>query len=142
MTRAVLVVFYTLTASFLVVAGVILIPTLRGNISFLYLAILGILMFVLGIALIILAVKQKLEKKLKRYLLLTGASAVGLFAGTILHNFFYALEVVTKDLSLLSKLMGIISAAFFIISLFIAPIGFLIGAIGTAMLLFGNKQKK
>lgn len=111
----------------------------RDNISFFYLAAVGISMFILGITLVVLTLRQKVPKKLKKYLLLAGTTASAIFAGSILHNLFYALEVATKDIILISKLMGIISAGIFITSILIAPVGFIIGTLGAGALLMKRR---
>jgi len=87
--------------------------------------------FVLGLALIVLIVKRKVEGlqgRLKKFLLLTGASAVGFLPFVLLHN-------------IVSALFGVEEPFFFILAVFICPLGFLVGAIGTIVLLRKGKRQ-
>lgn len=90
----------------------------------------------LGILLIVFTLKEKIEESLKKFLILTGASAVGFLASVLLHNFFYAMSILSESIHALSYLMGGLSAAFFIAAIFICPAGFLAGAIGAVLNLF------
>ncbi|MFC1789730.1 hypothetical protein ACFLYY_02000 [Patescibacteria group bacterium] len=80
--------------------------------------------FVLGLALIVLAVKRKTEGLLKKFLLLTGISAVGFPVFVVLHNLVSGL---------LSQLLNreFEEPIFFILAVFICPIGFMVGATGS-----------
>ena len=87
--------------------------------------------FVLGLVLILLIVKKKaegLQGLLKKLLLLTGASAVGFLSFVLLHN-------------VVSGLLGIEEPFFFILAVFVSPLGFLVGAIGTIVLLIKQKNR-
>lgn len=93
---------------------------LRGVLATLFLP-LTILFFVLGIVLIFLTLKSKIEGKLKLFLLLTGASPVGFLISVILHGLLEALGI-------------ILHVVFFFIAILVCPILFLIGAIGSIVL--------
>ncbi len=93
-------------------------------------AILGLLFLILGVVLIILSRKEK--GKLKFFLILIGISAIVPFVFTILHNLFYGLAITFKNLVFLFEPLHTIS---FIISLFVAPILFIVGLIGIIILL-------
>ena len=84
--------------------------------------------FLLGLALIILVVKKKVEGLLKKFLLLTGTSAVGFLPFVILHNAVYGL-------------FGVEEPFFFILAVFVCPLGFLVGAVGTIVLLKKRKRQ-
>lgn len=101
---------------------------------FLILAILGITFLILGTILIIKARKEK--GKLKFFLTLTGISAISPFLGSILHNFFYGLSIVFGNLKLFFE---VLHTTFFIISLLIAPILFIIGVTGS-IIIFSRKN--
>lgn len=60
-----------------------------------------------------------MKSQLKRFLFLTGFSAVGFFISGVLHNVFYALEIKALDIG------------FFIIAVFLCPLGFIIGVVGS-----------
>jgi hypothetical protein len=90
---------------------------------FVLLAVLavGLVLLGLGVTLIILTVKARVGGMLKKFLLLTGASAVGLPVFGILHN-------------AVSALLNTEEPVFFIIAIIVCPIGFLVGAIGSIVL--------
>ena len=90
---------------------------------------------VLGIILWISAKKKITEKKLRRFLILTGVCAIGFFAFTLLHNVFYGINTVISHLTVLSYIVSALEIIFFLISIFICPPGFLIGVIGSIILL-------
>ncbi len=86
--------------------------------------------FVLGLTLVVLVVKKKeqgLRGLLKKFLLLTGLSAVGFPVFVILHN-------------LVSGLLGVEEPFFFILAIIICPLGFLVGAIGAIILLIKKSK--
>jgi len=105
-----------------------------------FVAVLAAIFFVLGAVLIFLTLKLKTEKKLKVFLILTGASAVGFLLGVILHNFFYGLGVITGHIIILKYVTEALHVAFFITAILVCPIVFLIGAVGT-ILMFIKKKK-
>jgi len=92
--------------------------------------ILGLIFLILGIILIVISRKE--HGKLKLFLMLTGISAIAPLAGTILHNLFYALGIAFSSLHLFFE---ILHGSFFLISLLVAPITFLIGIIGSLVVL-------
>jgi len=104
-----------------------------GRVFFLLLAVLGLAFLVLGV---ILALKARKEKgKLRVFLLLAGLSAVAPLVFSILHNLFYALAEVSKNVTLLKYLFEFLHGASFIIALLVAPVAFIAGAVGSLMLL-------
>lgn len=100
---------------------------------FLVVAFLGLLFLILGIILIFLSrriiLTNKESKKLKLFLTLTGISAILPLPFSILHNLFYALAILTENITLLPQLFEILHGASFIISLLVAPIVFLVSLI-------------
>lgn len=97
--------------------------------------------FLLGLILIILTLKQKIKGKLKTFLILTGASATGFFVFVFLHNFFYALGILTEHIIILKYLMEVLHVGFFIIATIICPLGFLISIIATTVLIIKQRKK-
>ena len=93
--------------------------------------ILWLTFSLLGLLLIHLTRKEKIKGNLRKYLLLTGSSAAGFFIGVFLHNFFYALAVISQPVYVLGKLMEFFHVIFFLIATLACPIGFLIGMIGS-----------
>lgn len=89
-----------------------------------------IIFFFLGLVLLVLTIKSNAEQPLKKYLLLAGFSAVGIFIFVVLHNMFYALGVVAEDIKTLKILAEALHVVFFFLALIVAPVGFLTGIIG------------
>ena len=87
----------------------------------------------MGIALIILSRKEK--GKIKTFLLLTGISAVSPLIFSVLHNLFYALAILFENIIVIKYIMEILHVTSFLIAMLVSPIGFLIGVIGSLILL-------
>ena len=134
--KPVTTIFWLLVITFLFILGQFFVPAVRDSSrgSLLFLAPFAVF-FLLGVSLIVTTVKKKVKGKLKKFLILTGASAAGFFVSVLLHNFLYALGVLAKDIKVLHYLFEFLHAAFFIIAIFICPIGFLIGIAGSIILL-------
>ncbi|MEE8598784.1 MAG: hypothetical protein V3S69_04630 [Dehalococcoidales bacterium] len=127
-------IFWALVGVFVIVVSTIFIPPAvillmpLGLLPAIFLA--AIVVFVLlGVALLFLTVKTKVGGILKKFLLLTGASAVGLPVFVLLHN-------------VVSGLFNIEEPVFFIMATLVCPIGFLVGAVGSVVLAIKNKQVK
>ncbi len=127
-------IFWALVGVFVIVVSTISIPPAvillmpLGLLPAIFLA--AIVVFVLlGVALLFLTVKTKVGGILKKFLLLTGASAVGLPVFVLLHN-------------VVSGLFNIEEPVFFIMATLVCPIGFLVGAVGSVVLAIKNKQVK
>jgi hypothetical protein len=95
----------------------------------------GAVFFLLGLTLLILAIKSELDKTLKKYLILTGASAVGIFVSMLLHNLVYGLfaQFFGEDFWQRTGLED--EPFFFLLAIFICPIAYLVGTIGSIVLL-------
>ena len=134
------IIFYLLVAVFVLAISIIFIPAFRGFVSGTFMIISGVILVILGSVLIGLTLVQKVEGKLKKFLILTGASAAGFFVFALLHNIFFALEQITNHIIILNYLMKALEVIFFLIAIFASPIGFLIGLIGT-IIMFNKKRK-
>ena len=134
------IIFYLLAVFFVLAISTIFIPVFREYVSGTFMIISGVILVILGSILIGLTLVQKIEGKLKKLLMLTGASAVGFFVFVLLHNIFYALAQVTSHISILNYLMKAFEVIFFLIAIFACPIGFVIGVIGT-IVMFKKKRK-
>jgi len=127
-------IFWALVGVFVIVVSMIFIPpAMRLLMPFGFLPAIflpAIVVFILlGMALLFLTVKTKVGGILKKSLLLTGASAMGLPVFVLLHN-------------VVSGLFNIEEPVFFIMAIFVCPIGFLVGAVGTIVLAIKSKQVK
>jgi len=68
---------------------------------------------------------------LQKFFLLTGASAAGFFVSFLLHNAIYALFIYFFGEGFWS---GGDEPFFFIMAVFVCPLGFLVGAIGSIVI--------
>jgi hypothetical protein len=131
-----IVIFWiTFSLFILVTAGMFLyvVPYI-GIITGIYLrAVISII----GIALIILAVKATLSKTAKVFFILTGASALGMGLSAFLHNLVYALLIKIFGEGIWANIGD--EPAFFILATIVCPIALLVGVIGSIVLI---KKKK
>ena len=133
--------FWILIVTFLLILVELFLPIL-GKFSrspLLFLLFFSVL-FLLGILLILLTIKERMGKRLRKFLLLTGASATSFLAFIFLHNIFYGLGMIVKDISFLSYLVEIFHITFFLITVFVCPMGFLIGIVGSIIFFFKKKN--
>ncbi len=127
--------FWALVGTFVVIASVFFIPTLRELVmGFLFIIISGTVFFLLGVALIFLTIKEKVEGMLKKFLILTGASSAGFFVSISLHNAIYGLFIYWFGADFWDRIGLGDEPVFFIIGLIVCPIGFLVGAVGSIVL--------
>ncbi|MFH1592601.1 MAG: hypothetical protein ABIB47_04520 [Candidatus Woesearchaeota archaeon] len=135
-------IFYILLGIFILLIiyfAVPALPTIRRAL-FPFAAILAFFFFILGTALIFYSLKLKAQKKLKIFLLLTGASAVGFLVFVLLHNLVYGLFIYLFGEAFWESIGMGDEPFFFILAIFVCPIVFLIGAIGS-LILFHKKRK-
>jgi hypothetical protein len=97
------------------------------------LAVIGISFCALAVALVILTLKLKEPLIQRIFFLLTGASAVGIPICAILHNLVYGLFFHGKNGD---------EAVFFILAVIVCPALFVIGMLGSLVLLIFARLKK
>jgi len=135
-------IFWALAGVFLVTVSEFFIPAfrelLKGSLLFL---LAPIIFFLLGIILVFLTIKGEMKRIFKGFLILTGSSAAGFFISILLHNLFYGLATVTNHISILNYLMKIFHIAFFFIAIFVCPLSFLVGVVGSIVLFIKNKNR-
>lgn len=140
-TQLTKIIFWLLIAVFILVIIELTVPPVRelfaGSFAFF---LLFLAFFILGIALILSVIKEKTEGKLKKFLLLTGSSAVGILASIILHNLIYALFILIFGADFWERTGLGDEPVFFILGLIILPVLFLVGAIGSIVLLFKKQS--
>ena len=141
MKKSLILTFWALVGTFLFIASQFFVSVIseliKGSIVFL---LPFFIFFLLGILLIYLTLKQKVGGVLKRFLILTGSSATGFFVFVFLHNFFYGLGIIVNQIPVLSLMMEVLHAAFFIIAIFVCPLGFVIGITGTIVVFIKKKK--
>ena len=102
----------------------------------------GLLFLALGLTLLVLTVRARarLDRPLKRFLLLTSSSAVGVFASLLLHGVVYGLIILIFGEDFWSRTGLEDEPFFFIMGLFICPVAYLVGTIGSIVLMFRRKK--
>lgn len=142
MRKPLIITFYTLILFFLLILGEIFVEAIgelfKGSLFFL---MPFIIFSLLGTLLVFLVLKQDVQGKLRKYLLLTGVSATSFFIFVFLHNVFYGLGVMSRNIVLLKYLMEIFHVIFFIIALLVCPLIFLIGSIGSITIFIKMRKK-
>lgn len=136
------VIFWALVGIFGVIVSIFVIPVVRELFKGPQFLLPFIIFSILGGVLVFLTLKKKVKGKLKKFLILTGASAAGFFIGIFLHNFLYAAAVLTSHIAVLHYLFEVLHAIFFFLAILVCPIGFLVGAVGSAVLLLSKKSKE
>lgn len=138
-------IFWALLAVSIFLVCLFFIPAVRELLSGSELFLIPIaVFFLLGVALIVFTLKERVEGVLKRFFLLSGASSAGFFLFILLHNAFYALAVAGSHIPVLGSLMEFLHAAFFFMAVPVCPLAFLVGAIGTIVIKFrsSGEEKK
>ena len=132
------VIFYSLIVIFIILALYVFFPSPDCVKTFFFpvIAFLGILFFILGIALVVLS--WKLKGKIRFYFILTGASVFCILIFAILHNLVYGLFILLFGEGFWGN--GGDEPVFFILAVIVCPILFIIGAVKSFILL--RKKKK
>lgn len=128
-----LVVFWILfTSSILILLNIYIMNSIDLFNRFLFYSS-AFLLPCLGIALIILAVKANFTKISKAFFILTGASAIGIVAGSVLHNLVYALFIKLLGEGFWAGMGD--EPVFFILAVIVCPVALLVGIIGSIVLI-------
>ena len=129
-------IFWALVGAFVVIASVFSIPVFRDLLMGLpFIIISGAVFCLLGVALIFLTIKEKVGGIPKKFLLLTGASAIGIPVSIFLHNAIYGLFILWFGTDFWDRIVpGGDEPVFFIMAIFICPIAFLVGVVGSIVL--------
>lgn len=131
--RGLRILFWALVAAFALTVLTMLLPDML-RFRFVFLPLMA-LCFLLGLALLILAVRWRQVGLLRTFWILVGASTTGFGAGSVLHNAFYGLGTVTGDWPILHAAMQGLEVAFFVLAVLICPIAFLVGTIGAVVVI-------
>lgn len=132
--RAILFLFWAQVGVFAFILLTMFAPALRDIIPDAILWGAGLL-FAFGAGLTALVVRAQLDRPLKRLLLLTGVSAIAMVLCFLLHNAMYALNTLAAELPIISALLSVLEAAFFLAAIFVFPVTFVIGTVGVIVLL-------
>ena len=82
---------------------------------------------------------KKVEGKLKKFLLLTGASSAGIITSIFLHNAIYALFIHFFGADFWHRTGMGDEPFFFFMAILVCPIGFLVGMVGSIVLAIKNR---
>jgi len=139
--KSIRLVFWIMVAMFVIIILSIFTHDLfAGSVPYGYIIFPAFIIFLgLGIALIVLTVKKKLGGKRKAFLILTGASAVGIPAFAILHNLVYALLIWLFGEDVWGSLGD--EPVLFTLAIIVCPVSYLVGAVGTIVLTIRDRSR-
>ena len=141
MKKSLILTFLALVISFLLILSVLFIPAIRELFRGSLLFLLPFIVFsLLGVVLIILTVRGKVEGLLKKFLVLTGASSAGIFISILLHNLIYGLFIHWLGSNFWERVGIGDEPFFFFLAIIVCPIGFLVGVVGSIVLFLKQKD--
>lgn len=100
-----------------------------------------LIFFLLSIILIVFTFRKKVGGKLKKFLLLTGISPLVMVVSVILHNLVYGLFIFLFGESFWERIGLGDEPFFFLLAIVVCPIAFLIGLLGSVILLIKAKKE-
>ena len=100
----------------------------------------GSIFLLLGLALLIMAVKADIDKTFKTFLILTGAAAVGIFASMLMHNLVYGAFILFFGEDFWERTGIGDEPLFFIMGILICPTAYLVGTVGSIVLIIRRKK--
>jgi hypothetical protein len=121
-------VFWVLVAVFILNMLMIFLEPPSGYVFFTGIGIF----FLLGAALLVLTIKQKISGKPRVFLLLTSIAVVAMPVFIVLHNLVYAAAIGLFGADVWGAAGD--EPFFFILALIVCPLAFLAGAVGTIVL--------
>jgi hypothetical protein len=129
------VTFWTLVVVFIVVIVVYIIPPVRELVlEAAFFLGAGVAFLLLGAVLIYFTLKGKGRGLLKKFLILTGASAVGIPIGVVLHNLVYGVFIYFFGEHFWDRIGMSDEPVFFVLAIVVCPIAFLVGVVGSIVL--------
>jgi len=132
-------IFRALVVAFIVVVCLFFIPAFRDLLAGPEVFLLPFAaFFLLGIALLVFTLREKVGGVLKKFFLLTGASAAGIFVSILLHNAIYGLFIYFFGADFWDRIGLGDEPVFFIMAVIVCPVGFLVGAVGSIVLAIKN----
>lgn len=129
-------IFWASIGVFIVAASIFTVPALwELFMSLLFVIVSVVVFFLLSGALIFSAVKEKVPGILKKFYILTGASSVGFFVSLLLHYVIYGLFIQWFGVDFWGGNGLSNEPFFFIMAIFVCPAGFLVGAVGSIVVI-------
>ncbi|MGM0368767.1 MAG: hypothetical protein ACQEP2_09440 [Actinomycetota bacterium] len=136
-----IVIFWVTVALFILIANTLLNPIFRPILNTYYIFTVGGILFLCGIAIIVITIKAKIKGLLKKFFLLTGAAVSGFFASIILHNLVYGMFIYFFGQNFWDRIGGE-EPFFFMIGLIVCPVAFLVGMVGSIIMLIETRALK
>jgi len=96
--------------------------------------------FLLGLALLILVIKTKMDRTPKKFMLVTGASATGISMSILLHNLAYGLFIQFFGEDFWQRTGLEDEPFFFLMAIIICPIAYFVGTIGSIVIIFQRRS--
>ena len=113
------------------------------KLHFLWIAVLAITFGVLGLVLVVFTARRRESRIQKIFFILVGASAAGIPIFVILHNLVYGLFIAWFGENFWERQgAGGDEPVFFILALLVCPALFLIGTVGSIVLLIKGRIEK
>lgn len=122
--------FWVLIPFFVAIITVIFLPFNTGYV----LHTASIIFLLLGIVVLVLTIRQKIERLFKSFLILTSASAIAIPLSFALHGFTYGPFFKWLEINFWGNIGIGDEPFFFILATVIFPIAFLVGLIGSIVL--------
>jgi len=134
--------FGLLVGVFLLWLSSLFVPAIREIFKGTSFVFLLVSIFIFGFLLLVFTLKLQPRGLLKKFLVLISASSLGMVGGGILHNLLYALCIYFFGANFWEKVGLGDEPVFFFIAVVISPLAFLVGLIGTLVILIKNRLKK
>lgn len=129
------IVFWLMVLVFVFIISMMVIPGIQELVQGPLFLVPYIIFTLLGLLLLFLTIRQKVQGRLKKLLLAVSLSAIGIFFGIVLHNLLYALtEIITRP-AILLKLFEGLHVVFFFIAVVVSPLIFIFATIYTMKLI-------
>jgi hypothetical protein len=135
-----LVIFWIIVAAFILLLASMLLDMYSPFRSFIWIGLPSYaLLSLLGIALIVLAVRAKLTKISKAFFILTGSAATGTGISMVLHNLLFGLFILLFGEGFWERIGVGDEPVFFILAVIVCPLALLIGIIGGIIVIARKK---
>lgn len=143
MNKSIITIFWALVINFLFILSMFFIPVVRKSFQGLIIFLIPfITFFLLGLVLTILTFKSKAASKLKKFLLLAGISSAGMFISIFLHNIIYGIFIYLFGPDFWDRIGIGDEPVFFFIAIVLCPIGFLVGMVGSIIMIIKKQKRK
>ena len=137
--------FWTLFGVFLLMAATMLLGQLFDRSPdfdlTLVLPVFGLLLFVLGLALTIMATRADIGSTRRKLLVLTGSAAAGIPVSAILHNLVYGAFALWFGEDFWQRTGIGDEPFFFVMAVLVCPLAYLAGTVGSFVLMVKNRHQ-